>query len=243
MLKEVGVDCNGSCCGDSSSEPDLNIPWTMCCGQVLVDYVDGFMTCFQCGHVHVQERQYVNYEPSNNKPSANGQTQPLGSHSHMYYEKKRFYKPVTHFKEHLRRYMGARFTEFPNNFMEQIEQQKIDVMDRNAYHTVRKALKDLGYSRYYKEIFTIIYALGGKKPHLDDQIYHKCVHVFGQLTQAFERLKKDMKRHSMPSHYVCMKMLLQHFQHEPYYLLPTLKDDRLLKQAEEMIDRLCKELQ
>jgi hypothetical protein len=235
MLKEAGIDVELM----QEPDPSPNIPLATCCGQILMDYVDGSLTCFICGHVKENEKQYVLDDSGYGKSLYPGHVSQMGSQSCMYFEKKRFYKPVTHFKEHLRRYMGARFTVLPEDMMTKLKAMQLDMMDRDAYLHVRQALKHLKYSKYYKEIFTIIYILGGVKPKLSDQIYHQCIHVFTKLMQSFERLKLEMKRHSMPSNYVCLDKLLRHFDHEPYYNMPTLKDQRLLQQAEEMIGKLC----
>lgn len=167
---------------------------------------------------------------------SNHWTQPLGSQNTITIYKKRFYKPITHFKEHLRRYMGARFTQLPEDLLEKL--RGIDPEDVNMYFEVRSRLKALKLNKYYKDIFMIMYQLGGKNPQLDHGLYEQCITDFKWLMQHFMKNRSQWGRHSMPSNYVLLEILLRKNGHTPYYNLPTLKDSVLRAKVYEIYDQL-----
>jgi hypothetical protein len=142
----------------------------------------------------------------------------------VYYTKKRFYAPLTHFKEHLRRYMGARFTEIPQQVLDGIKD--LNFQHADAYFQVKARLKAMKMSKLYKEIFTLIYINGGRRPNIDNQTYEKCVADFKVIMQKFLGIRGDYQRHSMPCNYMLLDMLLRQNGHEPYYLFPYLKNDK-----------------
>lgn len=159
--------------------------------------------------------------------------------------RKRFYVPTTHFKEHLRRYMGARFTNIPQQLLDDIRKQ-INIDDPNAYFIVRKILKRLKLMKMYKEIFTIIYLCDGHRPNITNKLYQQCIHDFQLLMKKFMEIREtEFKgRHSMPSMYMLMHLLLLENGHEPYYILPQLKSqdcrDRVLFMYREIKQQILK---
>lgn len=146
---------------------------------------------------------------------------------------------MTHFKEHLRRYMGARFGEPPKGLVEKLGEM-VNVNDPKCYRHVQKALKQLGHKNLYKEIFTLIYSLGGKRPYIDNHIFDNCVTDFMWLQAQFAQLRKNeaTKRKNMPSMYVLMDILLKRNGHQPFYQLPYLKDEILQSKVIELFEIL-----
>lgn len=137
--------------------------------------------------------------------------------------------------------MGARFTEYPKNLLKRLS-PLVNVHDPNCYRSVQKALKCLGYKHLYKEIFSLIYNLGGTKPYINNEVFADCVTDFMWLQAKFGEMKKAQNtvRKNMPSMYVVsdfnipylsywemMDILLRRHGHTPYYTLPCLKDDIL----------------
>jgi hypothetical protein len=172
---------------------------------------------------------------------------PWGMKSSYTYKKRRFYNPLTHFKEHLRRYLGARFTLIPQELMADLRTMNLNVQHPEAYNTVKTALKSLRHKQYqtsrmnhhtkftehrvhrstnfYKDIFTIIYELGGQKPDFNNmqQLYQK----YKDLTYYFTRKKIQLARHNMPCNYMLLDILLRECDHTPHYNLPYLKNINL----------------
>ena len=130
--------------------------------------------------------------------------------------------------------MGARFTE-PSEKLQKIhgsieeisETIDLDVTDKNSYFIVQKQLKARGLNSLYKEIFTIIYRKGGVNPKVSYEVFEKCIAEFKILMYHFIRNKEIWGRHSMPSIYMMMDILLKENGHTPYYNIPKLKDDIL----------------
>lgn len=234
MLQDVGISTE-----DLPTDPDTDKPVDLtrypqckrCQTEPLSLWSNGFLTCHECGLVNTEEQQWDHtdvpgYYKIHSTKALNGTT----------FERRRSYKPITHFKEHLRRYMGARFTEIPDQLLDKLKY--IDVKDPYSFNNVKKALKKHGFRKYYKEVFLIIYKLGGTPPNITDQVFHQCVTAYNALMIAFERKKAEWKRHSMPSNYVMLDVLLRHFGHEPYYVIPNLKDADLQDKVEWMISEL-----
>lgn len=193
---------------------------------------DGAYTCWQCGLVS-RSREFVFYEPY----AKSGQ--PLGAGATHTFERKRSYKSLTHFKEHLRRYMGARNGLYDVAVVDMLR-ASVDVLDPWCYRAVQRALKLAGAKKMYKEIFTLIYMLGGPHPKIDNHIFDKCVTDFMWLQERFRRLKsiKGTVRKNMPSMYVLLDILLRRNGHTPFYMLPYLKDARLQTKVHELFAEL-----
>lgn len=235
MLLEVGItaDLHSDTVSVSKYDPD-DLRCRDCKDEPLTMYVDGFLTCHLCGLVSTKVQQYDHTDVP-----AYYNIQASKAYDGTYFEKKRVYKPLTHFKEHLRRYMGCRFTEIPDVLLDLLRELNVDPMDRDAFFIIKRYMKVLKFHKLYKEIFLIIYKLGGVAPKISDEIFHQCVDMYQALMMAFEVKKAEWKRHSMPSNYVVMDLLLRHFGHEPYYRLPCLKDQDLQNHVEWMIDELA----
>lgn len=142
----------------------------------------------------------------------------------VFFTKKRFYTPVTHFKEHMRRYMGGRFTDIPQTVIENTKDINVD--DPNAYFLMKTKLKELKMVKFYKEIFTLIYMKGGHRPNIRNDVYEQCVHDFEVIMQKFLETRKEYHRHSMPSNYMLLDILLKQNGHESFYNFPYLKNDK-----------------
>ena len=100
----------------------------------------------------------------------------------------------------------------------------VDVNDKDAYFIVQRQLKSMKLNSLYKEIFTIIYRKGGHNPKIDHEIFEKCITEFKILMYHFLRNKEMWGRHSMPSIYMMMDILLRENGHVPFYNIPKLKD-------------------
>ena len=117
--------------------------------------------------------------------------EPYGSKSTQNVTMYRPYHPLTHFREHLRRYMGERFQYIPEELLKDLR-GKIDPMHRDAFWHVKSELKSLRHKKYkvqywdrgmrryyvkeyspqkfYKDIFSIILLLfrGNAKEKRDE---------------------------------------------------------------------------
>jgi hypothetical protein len=209
-----------------------------CCDEIVEDTINGCLVCCSCGLV-VEQKMFIYHQPYQQRSNFVNQYQkPLGCDGHVSFTRKRYYQPLTHFKEHLRRYMGARFTVISDNILEKVKKEVANINDSNAHDLVKAVLKRHGHTKLYKEIFTIIYLCGGQAPHLHSNIYNACIEDFKKLMYHFMKSRKDWKRHSMPSMYMLLDMLLRANGHEPHFKFPHLKNLRLRQQVLDIYHQL-----
>lgn len=239
LLKEAGIDIpeedvekeevSGgkvvySCCGETEEEGGSD--WT----------VEGMLVCWTCGKV-LEMKQFV-FEDPQEYP---GQGSPLGSKSqHGPAPKRRIYKRLTHFKEHIRRYVGARFTPVPEEVMKELRSQNINTADRGCYEVVKQALKKLKKPKLYKEIFTIIYDLGGTAPKID-HIIKELYDQYSAFDHYFEQLRESTKRKNGISFYMVLDMMLKEQGYESAYDFPYLKNEELQDKVREIFKHIRKE--
>jgi hypothetical protein len=209
-----------------------------CCDDIVEDTLNGCMVCCGCGLV-VERKMFIYHQPYQQRSNFSNQFQkPLGSDGHVYFTRKRYYQPLTHFKEHLRRYMGARFTIIPDSILDKVREEVANVNDTNAHDLVKAVLKRNGHTRFYKEIFTIIYLCGGEAPNLSIAVYNTCIEDFKKLMYHFMKSRQEWQRHSMPSMYMLLDMLLRNNGHTPHFNFPHLKNMRLRQQVMDIYDQL-----
>ena len=215
-----------------------------CCGPIVLNCIEGMYVCDNCGTV-----KDMFYLSTSEEPAHYHQTgKPYGSAGSYTYYKYRPYNPLTHFREHLRRYLNQRCTRVPDELIELLR-PKIDPLNRKAYWHVKNELRALKprkfilevwnrdmkrydeksypISKFYKEVFRIIYILGGVQPTFEHSI-NEIIQTYKNLQyQFFQKKKEDkIKRHNMPSHFMLLQKLLEFYGHKPYYELPVLKDRR-----------------
>lgn len=234
LLKEVGIIQDFGVTADTTPQPNI----LTCCGPVALDAENGCFLCWRCGKV-LDPYHYV-YDTPYTKAN-----EPFGSRNTHTIVKKRFYKPLTHFKEHLRRYLGARFTAYPVGLLDDLRADPtIHVQHPACYFQVQRALRKRHHPKLYKEIFQIIHMLGGHKPLVTPQQYQRCIAQFTQLQYRFFQLRHtrdSFKRKNMPSMYVVMDFLLKQNGHVRFYDLPHLKDPILQERVEELYRLLCRQ--
>ena len=119
--------------------------------------------------------------------------------------------------------MGARFTDISDEVLKGMDD--VDIHDRQAYNLVKGILKKLKKPKLYKEIFTIIYLKGGHKPALENEVYENCIKDFKIIMNYFLTIRSTYGRHSMPSNYMLLDLILRRNGHDPYYVIPYLKND------------------
>lgn len=212
-----------------------------CCGKWAYEVAalnrESMLTCWECGKVLEMKFVYILQEDEYGDDG-----KPLGSKSQYGpTPKKRIYKRITHFREHVRRYVGARFTDIPAEVIESLKQNKdIDVEDPNCYEQVKKALKQLKKPKLYKEIFTIIYELGGRPPKIDNIILD-LYDNFKAFDYYYEQFRKETGRKNGISYYIVLDIILKEMGYESYYYLPYLKDEELRGKVLDIFSRIRQE--
>lgn len=197
------------------------------CNAPTIETREGYEVCEACGLVlrtdmlEKEPPQYRSRRQYRHEGSA-----WLGGDEDSYMPRKRFYKPLTHFRQHLRSYLYARNVNLPDERIMNHLRATVRVLDKSAYYLVKKELKKLGAQRYYKDVFTIIYALGGHKPQVSPEQVDSMCHYFKRWYYNFNQLERFGK-HNTPSIYMLMEIILREFGHEPYYFIPTLKSEKL----------------
>lgn len=232
LLETTGVDIRNQVdyVETNPSHPNLNqIPEKVvytCCGKQEweIGHVnkESMLACWQCGKILEEKHTYILEEdeyPDDGKPlGSKSQYGPL--------PKRRIYKRITHFKEHIRRYVGARFTPVPADIMAKLRTLNLNVNDKNCYQYVKEALRALKRPKLYKEIFTIIYELGGKAPKIDHLIT-RLYSMYKSFDYYYDYLRARLKRKNGISYYMILDLMLKDLGAPAYYTLPYLKDEEL----------------
>lgn len=191
------------------------------CGSIemIENSKENDLVCFNCGLVQgiigYEQEDWWNREP--------------------YLPRKRAYKPLTHFKDHLRRYLGVSQQELPLDLKEKLLGERFNLKDRRLFVQIKRKLKQWKYNHFYREIFHIIYWLGGRQPDIDSRQIEYCYRRYNDFTNRFSRIRKRIGRHSMPSHFMVLDCLLREVNHEPFYRLPTLKSRELRSRVENLL--------
>lgn len=239
LLKEsTGIDITGDAGvqGKPEEKPPEPVVYK-CCGKWAYEVADlnkeSMLTCWECGKV-LEMKLYVLQEDEYGDDG-----KPLGSKSQYGpIPKKRVYKRITHFREHVRRFAGARFTDIPEEVIQSLKaNQDIRVEDVNCYDQVKKALKQLKRPKLYKEIFTIIYELGGRPPKID-HIINELYDKFKAFDYYYEQIRKDTGRKNGISYYMVLDIMLREMGCESYYTLPYLKDEELRLKVLRIFERV-----
>lgn len=212
-----------------------------CCSGDIRENKDSMTSCWNCGRV-LEIQKIVNEEEPTFTPGV-----PLGAQSqYSPIKKKRVYKRLTHFKEHVRRFLGklsltfllgARFTPLPENILTAISKE-VDIMSRDCYHQVKSALKKIGCPKLYKEIFTIIYKLGGIKSKVQD--VNTLYQMYTEFDYYYEQSRKtgNITRRNGVSFYMVLDLFLKELGYPSYYYLPYLKNEELQREVLRIISQL-----
>lgn len=207
------------------------------CDAPSIETREGYVVCEACGLV--LKTDMIEKEPPqyrNRRMYRHEGNQWLGNDEDSYMPRKRFYKPLTHFRQHLRSYLFARNVDLPEDMMRHLR-QTIHINDRDAYNQVKVQLKLLGKQRFYKDVFTIIYALGGQKPQVSPEQVDSMCNYFKRWYYNFNQ-KARFGKHNTPSIYMLMDIILREFGHTPYYYIPTLKSEKLRERVLNIYDQV-----
>lgn len=205
-------------------QPEKNI--FQCCPDSNFPILDGFYVCSICGLVKEQVLDN-DYQP-------NGSAGELLGESNGYvYKPLRFYKPLNHFREHLKSFLASHPVAFPTPLLRSL--QHIDIHQKNAFFLVRKELKAQKQVKYYKHIWSLIHELGGIKHELTDQQYHNCLNIFKSFLVAFR--SNPGERKNLPSHNMILNAILKMLNVKIYYETPGLYNNKLRKNVEDTIRR------
>lgn len=196
----------------------------------------GYLVCEMCGFV-LQIDMIEKNPPTRRNHRLyrhEGTSAWLGADEDSYIAVKRFYKPLTHFRQHLRAYLYARSIAIPDDVISHI-QCHVDIMAKDAYHLVKTELKKINHQALYRDIFTIIYRLGGHKPDISPEQIDCMCNYFKRWYYHFNKLNRFGK-HNCPSVHMLMDIILREFGHTPYYYIPTLKSAKLRHRVVEIYE-------
>lgn len=208
-----------------------------CCDTVEEDRVNGCYSCVGCGLV-LDDKYYDSNEAQPSKPHLR----------QTYVTMYRAYKPLTHFREHYRRYAGHRDTDIPQSLLDDLRPYVSDARHPEAYAMVKRGLQQLKNHQYpvrfydkkykvyktkqyppqkfYKDIFLIVYRMGGIQPDLNHIHANRIYDQYKVVEYGFRQLPTKDRR-NMPSHFYILLQLLRLNGHEPHYVIPQLKAERL----------------
>jgi hypothetical protein len=210
-------------------------PAMQCCveedGQSPFIINDGYPTCTLCGKVQTAFRELDDIAIT--KPSFG---ELLGMNNGYVFVSPRFYKPLSHFREHLRRYMGANRVQLNDEQLNYLK-QNLDETNPKAYMILKELLKNLNLPRQYRNIWSILYQLGGKLPELSNHQFHACLNIFKKFLIIFDKHKHLWNRKSIPSHYMLLNEFLVLVEHEKYYEFPVLKNEGLKKNVQFILNK------
>jgi hypothetical protein len=212
-------------CKYEGAEPVESGVYTVCdgCGLVLaVDMIEHEPPQFK-------QRRLYRHEDS----------RCLGADEDSYMPRRRFYKPLTHFRQHLRAYLYAGSCNLDAKVVEHMR-KNVDVEDRNAYQLVKQELKKLGLQKHYRDVFSIIYSIGGRKPDVTAAQAESMCYYFKRWCYHYNQQDRFGK-HNTPSIYMLLDIILKEYGHEPYYYIPTLKSDKLRERVLDIYDQVKKQ--
>lgn len=118
----------------------------------------------------------------------------------------------------------------PNpNWIEKIE---FSVDDRNAYAVVRNQLKKMNMSWQYRNIFSIIYELGGRRPAHSARDTERIIIALIVVQNFYNQGRVDVLRRgrgmkkcrSLGSSKMLLSAILNMLDKEPFYHIPSLKN-------------------
>jgi hypothetical protein len=177
-----------------------------------LDNVNGYWTCFVCGLIKEQilDDQY-------HQEGMYNATQ--GVNPGFNYAVYRPYKPLNHFREHLRRFLGSRPTQMNLDLLH------VNVLRRDAYYVIKKQLKKLKMRHEYKNIWSILYLLGGKTPKMENDVFHECSRLFFEFSSKYEEFKGIRK--SIPNHDMLLSAIFEKIGYDSYYKLPIIQSRKI----------------
>ncbi len=202
-------------------EPLKQQPYILtCCGPI--ETRSGSMVCVDCGKVLQDKVMALDYEPTFSHQYRHQDSKALGGNEHWYTEKKRFYQPLTHFRQHLNSYLGKRQRVIPEWLLDTLK-VKIDIKQKDAYIKVKQHLKDYGKACYYKDIYSILYQLGATEPKF---IYPDDIEQEFKIWYHHYKEEK-LGGHNTPSMMMLLHLFLKRMNHTPYYDVTFLKSKKL----------------
>ena len=215
LLKEYGIDV------DIPSPQTKQKSYVLeCCGPV--EEHSGMMSCINCGKVLQDKVLAKEFEPCFSFAYRHKDKSALGADEHSFLERKRYYKPLTHFRQHMNSYLGKRHRVIPEWLLNSL--RHIDISKPDAYIVIKKQLKEFRQACYYKDIYSILYQLGAPIPNF------KHVDVLEQEFKSwhyqFVKFNKFGK-HNTPTLLMLLHIFFERLNHKPFYTVPYLKSIKL----------------
>lgn len=207
------------------------------CDAPTIETYEGYTVCEGCGLV-LKTDQIEKDPPQyrNRRAYRHEGSQWLGGDEDSYMPRKRFYKSLTQFRQYLRAYLFARSVDLPEDMMIHLR-INVSIDSRDAYTQVKRELKKLKRQKFYKDAFTIIYALGGIKPQVSPETVDAMCNYFKRWFFHFNSIGR-YGRHNTPSILMMVDIILREFDHEPYYYIPTLKSQKLRERVLQIYDEV-----
>ena len=196
------------------------------------DYEDGFYVCCQCGLVldefHLSESLSFKESQNNNIKTP--------------YQ----YKKVNHFMEWLSRIQCKENVEIPDEIIDKIKlemkKERIKNYDDIDDVMIKRYLKNIGHSKYYENIYTIIQKLTGKSNLiLSQELEQKLEHMFLLLQKPFEKYRGTRKNFLSYSYVLYQFFHILHLD-EYCKTFKLLKSMEKLKVQEEIFKKMIKDL-
>lgn len=212
-----------------------------CRGEWFPEESNSYIVCSLCGLV-LSTLPSIDMDNSQRHRRMYRHENPrwLGLDEDSYMPRRRYYNPITHFRQHLRCYMSTRITDIPSDIMSHM-QLKIDITRRDCYHKVKLELKKMNRQEYYKDIFSIIYALGAPRPAITPEQMDAMCNYFKRWYHHFNTQSR-FGGHNTPSMHMLLNIIMKEFGHEPYYDMPMLKSEKLRSRVYtiyEDVKKLC----
>lgn len=223
---------------DIERRPELVLPSLIsrCCD--VISESEGYESCQGCGRVFNATVFETPPEYAYTQSYRHENQKPLGSAEHWYQERRRFYKPLTHFRQHLRSYLGARMVKFDRKFLRNF--RGISVSDPRAYQQVKDLLRKIKKPGLYKDIFTILYRLGAPMPKFT--AINEICDRFKNWYYIFSTRKLRYGGHNTPSMHMLLDLFLKQFGQPPFFVIPYLKSDKLRQKILTIFDDVNSEL-
>lgn len=157
------------------------------------------------------------------------------------------YQRKNHFKEWLNQIQAKETTDIPEEVLHLVLVELNKIRYNNLADlepiTVRNILKKLNLSKYYENVFHIIYRINGlQPPTLSREVEEKLLHLFKQIEEPFRLYKKKGRKNILRYSYILYKLC------ELLELDDFLRCFRLLKNRTKLMEQdtvwaaICKHL-
>jgi ribosomal protein L37AE/L43A len=204
-----------------------------CNEDMVIEKQQGIYICLKCAQVQAIPVDSETYKNSNSTVSE--------SVKYSIYERK------NHFKEWLNQLQAKESTDIPpevfDSILVELNKMRITNLANIDATLIQKILKKLNFSKYYENIYHIMYRLNGiQPPTLTREMEDRLLGYFKQIEEPFRMFKKKNRKNLLRYSYVLYKLceLMELDEFLPCFKL--LKNRNKLMEQDVIWQSICNHL-